>query len=98
LNWDENKSAKFNYEKLGIATDPMKPVESQFKKEAFDSLVTSEKFVPTKNLIQDWQKEILVVLEKKHGKRYGDMAKDIKINSWQWTKAQIKRMMELGVQ
>lgn len=97
-NWDENKSAKFNYEKLGISVDPSKTVESSFNKEAFDTLVTGSEYVPTKNLVQDWQKEILSVLVSKHGKNYGAMAKDIKINSWQWTKVQLKKMIELGVQ
>lgn len=97
-NWDENKSAKYNYEKLGILTDPGKTIETEFKKEAFDSLVTGSEYVPTKNLVQDWQKEILTVLVKKHKNNYGAMAKDIKINSWQWTKAQLKKMIELGVQ
>ena len=97
-NWDENKSAKYNYEKLGIAADPRKKGDTEFRKDAFDELVTGTEYVPTKNLVQDWQKEILTVLVKKHGSNYGAMAKDIKVNSWQWTKAQLKKMIELGVQ
>lgn len=97
-NWDETKSAKFNYEQLGIAVDPSKQVKTEFKKEVFADLVQNTEYVPTKNNVQDWQKEILKVLVNKHGQRYGDMAKDIKVNTWQWTKAQIKRMVELGVQ
>lgn len=95
-NWDITKSGKFNYEQLGISQDPDEPSSKPFKKEVFNELTQNSTFVPTESKLQDWQKEILAVLVKRHGKDYKGMAKDIKINTWQWTKVQIKRMIELG--
>lgn len=93
-NWDENKSGKYNYEQLGLMRDPQKDVDQPFKKEAFAELIKSDKHVPTEIQIQDWQKKILEVLVKKYRRDYGSMARDIKINTWQWTKTQIRKMIE----
>ena len=97
-NWDEDKSARFNYEQLGLRYTPDIAIGSDYKKEVFSCLSTGSEHVPTKNLVQDWQKIILSVLIKKHKSNYKAMAKDIRINTWQWTAAQIKKMIELGVQ
>jgi Ribosome biogenesis protein Nop16 len=94
-SWDTTKSAKFNYEQLGIAQDPDKQPSKPFQKEVFNDLVTNTDYVPTASAIQDWQREILAVLIKRHGSDHKAMSKDIKINTWQWTKTQIKRMIEL---
>lgn len=94
-NWDSTKSGKYNYEQLGILRDPDEKLSTTFNKDAFSELVQNSEYVPTINTLQDWQKEILSVLIRKHGDDCKAMSKDIKINSWQWTKAQIKRMINL---
>ena len=82
-------------EELGILRDPDEKLSTTFNKDAFSELVQNSEYVPTINTLQDWQKEILSVLIRKHGDDCKAMSKDIKINSWQWTKAQIKRMINL---
>ena len=96
-SWDTSKSGRFNYANLGIAQDPDKLPSQPCNQEVFKDLTTNTEFVPTIATVQDWQTEILAVLIKKYGKNYKAMGKDIKINTWQWTKIQIKRMIELGI-
>ena len=95
-HWDSSKSSKYNYGKLGISEIPDEIPGIPFNRAAFSGLVTGSEYVPTTITVQDWQRNILEVMRRKYGDNYKAMAKDIKINSWQWTKIQIKKLMDLA--
>lgn len=94
-SWDPELPARVNYENLGIRLDIDKPTETPFKKEVFSELSTASEFAVTKEKLADWEIKILQNLIKKHGEDYKAMAKNIKINTWQWTANKIKKMIEL---
>lgn len=94
--WNPAKTTIENYDALGIQINPTRPVEGTATCSFVDQVAGQGPHVKTDRRLKGWEREILQALSTKHGQDYKAMAKDVKINQYLWTAAQIQRMMALS--
>ncbi|GAB5366493.1 hypothetical protein AAMO2058_001148200 [Amorphochlora amoebiformis] len=103
-HWNRKDTLRQNYQRLGLAFTVKEAVKAAEKKEEKAGIITDEltkiqnlpkpaKYVP-KSMDLDEQRRLLRLM-RKHGEDYKKMARDIKINVYQKTAAQLKNRIEL---
>merc|ERR1719460_3086593 len=81
--WDAKKTMLENFNSIDLKT---------LYEDRFPETIPARRH---EDKINEWERSVLARLVEKHGGDITAMSRDIKINKWQWTAAQLKKKVKL---